>query len=77
MYSNCKDGDVRLRNGSTLNQGRVEICINNAWGTVCDNSWNELDGNVVCKQLGYQHVGKLIRDNILELDHYCMHVQKV
>ena len=56
--SNCTNGEVRLRGGSTANQGRVEICINNVWGSVCDNGWGEMDGNVVCRQLGYQRVGK-------------------
>ena len=53
-YSNCTDGDVRLVDGLTPFEGRVEICINHAWGTVCDHSWSTADANVVCKQLGYQ-----------------------
>ena len=57
-FSNCTNGQVRLRDGPTANQGRVEICINNVWGSVCDNGWDEMDVNVVCRQLGYQHVGK-------------------
>ena len=57
-FSNCTNGEVRLGGGSTANQGRVEICINNVWGSVCDNGWGEMDGNVVCRQLGYQRVGK-------------------
>ena len=56
-YSNCTNGDVRLVDGSTPLEGRVEICINHAWGTVCDSHWGPAEANVVCKQLGYQPKG--------------------
>ena len=48
----CTSGDVRLQ-GGTSNHGRVEICYNNIWGTVCDDQWSLADAIVICKQLGF------------------------
>ena len=56
-YRNCSDGDVRLIGGNNDNEGNVQICYNNAWGSVCDDNWNVADSNVVCRQLGLQPYG--------------------
>ena len=51
----CTYGDVRLVGGSGDYEGNVQVCINGTWGYVCDNSWNNIDARVVCRQLGYSY----------------------
>lgn len=61
----CSDGEIRVVNGSTALQGRVEVCIDGNWGTVCDASWGAGEAMVACRQLGFSPTGMYL--------HYTLH----
>ena len=49
----CNETEVQLINGTTPDDGRVEICLDGTWGAVCGDGWDYRDADVVCRQLGY------------------------
>ena len=51
----CNDSNIRLVDEFgqvSTTTGRVEICNNNVWGTVCDNGLSANEATVICGQLG-------------------------
>ncbi|XP_071959217.1 macrophage scavenger receptor types I and II-like [Antedon mediterranea] len=47
--------DIRLVNGNSKHEGRVEILVDGSWGTICDTNWWVAESDAVCKKLGYEH----------------------
>lgn len=65
----CNHGDLRLVGGSSLLNGRVEVCFDNQWGSVCSTWWSLNDANVVCGQVGHASAG-LINTALCFLFHF-------
>ena len=61
-FEGCTTGDIRLVDGSTPLEGRVEVCMNNQWGIVCHSGWGQSDAQVVCTQLGLSATGLFVMD---------------
>ena len=71
--STFKNGKVRLTNGLTQYEGRVEIYWNSEWKLICNNDWDNLDALVVCRQLGYLPTSMQIHGIHNKLLLYCTH----
>lgn len=53
IIAECYDGSVRLAGGKNTSTGRVEVCNNNTWGTVCDVGWDNQDAVAACMSAGF------------------------
>ncbi len=53
----CTEREIQLSGGADYTEGRVEICLDDEWGTVCDRMWGVTDAAVVCRQLGLASLG--------------------
>lgn len=52
LYLACSNNGIRLMNGQNAFEGRVEVCIDRMWKTVCNDEWGFQEAAVVCRQLG-------------------------
>ena len=52
IIASCQDGDLKLVGGISENEGRLEVCFDQRWGTINGDGWTHTDTQVACRQLG-------------------------
>ena len=62
MEADCSDGDLQLVDGSNPLEGRVEICVNRAWGSICDSGFGKEEAEVICTQLASQMKYRILQN---------------
>ena len=60
VAENCTLGDIRLVNGSSEREGRVEVCFGDLWTSVCDSGWDNREAGVVCRELFDSTLGMVV-----------------
>ena len=51
LFTECKDGEVRLVGDEYSNEGTVELCYSNLWGQISDVEWSNEDAKVAAISL--------------------------
>ena len=60
----CNEGDLRLAGSEMVNEGNLEVCHLDVWGSVCNTEWTEANSNVACKELGFTAGNLLPTSNV-------------
>ena len=56
------ESEIRERE-SLYREGRVEVCVDGRWGTVCGEGWGDTEAGLVCARLGLlEHGGITLVD---------------
>ena len=55
-FTACESGSIRLVGGMVPWEGRVEVCRDSSWGTVCDDFWSVEDATVACRWAGFSPI---------------------
>ena len=62
----CKNEDIRLQGAIGQDTaGRVEVCVDREWRSICQDNFGYNDASVVCRQLGFSPYGKLPTNKII------------
>ena len=70
-HSGCEGNAIQLVGGQNKLEGRVEVCQDGQWKTVCNDGWNDEEAQVVCRQLGFAEDSRseLLHNKVLDIKH--------
>ena len=56
FVASCFDGEVRLVEGESEWEGRLEVCFSRRWGTVSSDGWTQTNTQVFCLDMSLTQV---------------------
>ncbi|XP_019861772.1 PREDICTED: neurotrypsin-like [Amphimedon queenslandica] len=73
---NCTEGSIRLipYNSYSEDIGRVEVCVDGTWGSICYHYFTDNDAQVVCRHLGYTALGSVSMGGLHYDDNIPLHI---
>ena len=57
VTTDCKEGEMRLQDGTHPSNGRVAVCRNGFRGSVCIDQWDISDAHALCRNLSFDSEG--------------------
>ena len=64
QYAVTQEKSLRLVDGKTKFEGRIELLYHGQWGYICDDDWGLVDGNVICRQLNYGQASGIFKGSV-------------
>ena len=55
----CVEGEVRMIGGEKEGEGRVELCVDGFWGTVCGDGFDQKAAFVICRHFGFHKTARM------------------
>ena len=60
IAGNCTSGEVQLVDGKSKYEGRLEVCYEGSWTSLCSYGVNSRVAAVVCRQLNFTTIGIIV-----------------
>ena len=66
MIIECEEQSMKLEDGGAATEGRLEVCVEGIWGTVCELNYDKVEARITCRQLGFEGGSESLFSTIID-----------